>query len=87
MEVREDAKRKFLLVSMLSGPIALIVAVLAMAYVVITKPPAPIDVHRELSSYTNASYFARNYMLVWLGEVPRRRTPSLLCPPFPPRFH
>lgn len=66
-EVRADVQRKFLLVSMLSGPIAILVAVLALAYVVLNNPPAPVDVHKALSSYTNASYFARNYTLVWLG--------------------
>lgn len=58
---------------MVSGPVALVIAVLAMAYVVMTKPPTPVDVHRELTAYTNASYFARNYLLVWLGGSPKQQ--------------
>ena len=73
MDVRPEVQRKFLLMSMLSGPVAIVVAVLAMAYVVLTKPPTPTDVHRELTAYTNASYFARNYLLVWLGGSTRQQ--------------
>lgn len=73
MDVRPEVQRKFLLMSMLSGPVAIIVAVLALAYVVLNKPPTPTDVHRELTAYTNASYFARNYLLVWLGGSTRQQ--------------
>lgn len=73
MDVRPEVQRKFLLTSMLSGPIALVLALCAVAYVVLTKPPTPVNVHRELSSYTNASYFARNYVLVWLGGSAKQK--------------
>lgn len=73
MDVRPEVQRKFLLTSMLSGPIALVLALCAVAYVVLTKPPTAVNVHRELSSYTNASYFARNYVLVWLGGSAKQK--------------
>jgi len=73
MDVRPDVQRKFLLMSMLSGPVAVVLALLALVFVVVTKPPTPTDVHKELTAYTNASYFARNYLLLWLGGGPKQQ--------------
>lgn len=55
---------------MISGPVAVVVAVLTLVFVIATKPPAPLNTYKALTQYTRAEYFARNFLLMWLAGGP-----------------
>lgn len=67
MDVRPSVQRKALLFSVFAGPLALLVALATLVFAVVTKPPATGDINKTITAYTRAEFFARNYLLIWLG--------------------
>lgn len=74
MDIKPSVQKRFLFISMISGPVALVLTVLFGVYTVLRMPTDIVDVHKELMSYTRAEYFARNYTLAWLAGSSKQNT-------------
>ena len=71
MEVRPSVQRRALLVSFLTGPLAIVLVLLLGAFLIATRPESPVNTYKALTEYSRAEYFARNYLLMWLAGSPR----------------
>ncbi|TXH10724.1 MAG: hypothetical protein E6R04_04500 [Spirochaetes bacterium] len=72
MDVRPSFQKRALWISLISGPLAIIISVLTVMFSVITRPPSPVDVYRAQTQSVRAEFFARNYLLLWLGGSDRQ---------------
>lgn len=71
MEIRPSVQRRALLFSVFAGPLAMLLSLAALIFVVVTKPPTAESVDSTITSYTKAEYFAKNFLLVWLAGGPK----------------
>lgn len=65
--MKEGPRNQLLFVWALTGPIALILALLLLVAVVRMPDPAEHDVPAEIAATDNAKNWASNYLLLWLG--------------------
>lgn len=67
MDVRPSVQRRVILVSFFTGPISIALVILLGTFLILTRPPRPVDTFKALSAYQRAEYFARNFLLIWLS--------------------